>query len=86
MEALLHNFRGGKHTKYNNQMIALVDSIKSRNDATKLEGKKVSWKTSSGKIINGYISRPHGNKGALRIVFEKGMPGQSINTKINIEA
>ena len=86
MEALLHNFRGGKHTKYNNQMIAIVDSINTREKAIKLEGKKVSWKTSSGKVINGYVSRPHGNKGALRIVFEKGMPGQSINNKISIES
>ncbi len=67
-------------------MIAVVDSIKTREAAEKLTKKKASWKTPSGKIINGYVSRPHGNKGALRIVFERGMPGQAINNKITIEA
>jgi len=86
MEAQILNFRGGKHTKYNNHMIAVIKDIDSREKALKLLNKKVTWKSPSGKEIKGTINSAHGNKGALRLVFEKGMPGQSINTKVHIEA
>ena len=85
MEGQILNFRGGKHTKYNNHMIAIVNGIDSREKALKLLNKKVTWKSSSGKEIKGTVNSAHGNKGVLRLVFEKGMPGQSINTKVIIE-
>lgn len=85
MEGQILNFRGGKHTKYNNHMIVVVNGIDSRDKALKLLDKKVVWKSSAGKEINGTINSAHGNSGALRAVFEKGMPGQAINTKVHIE-
>lgn len=85
MEAQILNFRGGKHTKYNNHMIAVISGINTRDKALKLLNKKVIWKTPSGKEIKGTINSAHGNKGAVRLVFEKGMPGQAINTKVIIE-
>ena len=33
----------------------------------------------------GVIKTTHGNKGCLRVHFEKGMPGQSLGTKVRIE-
>ena len=35
--------------------------------------------------INGVIKAPHGNKGLVRAIFEKGLPGQAITTKVDIE-
>ena len=65
-----------------------VESLNSRDKAKELVGKKVSW-TSDGKnakVIEGIISSAHGNKGVLRAIFERGLPGQAIGTKVEIEA
>ena len=59
--------------------------MKSRKDAEKLVGKEVAWKSPAGKIIKGKISAPHGNKGVVRAIFEKGLPGQAITTKVEIK-
>ena len=53
--------------------------------AKALVGKEVVWKNPSGKNkieIKGKISALHGSKGCVRVIFEKGMPGQSIGTKV----
>ncbi len=84
MEALITNFRGGKHTKYNNHMIAIIDGVVSREKARDLMTKPVVWTSPAGKQIKGYVGNVHGNKGALRLIFEKGMPGQAIGTKVAI--
>jgi large subunit ribosomal protein L35Ae len=67
-------------------MIIMVDGTDNKEKAAKLVGKSVSW-TAPGKEkkeIKGKISAAHGNKGILRVLFEKGMPGQSIGAKVNI--
>ena len=84
MEGIISNFRSGRHTKSNNQMIVLADA-KSKADAAKFIGKKVIWTSPAGKTITGKITQPHGNKGALKVLFETGMPGQSIGQKVKIE-
>jgi large subunit ribosomal protein L35Ae len=84
MEAIISNFRRGIHTQTNNQMILLVEGI-DREKAKSLIGKKVSWKSPKGKEIRGEIKAIHGTKGAVRALFETGMPGQAIGTKISIE-
>ena len=85
MEGLISNFRQGMHTQKNNQMIILVKGISDKNKAEALVGKKVVWKSEAGKEIVGKISFAHGNKGAVRAIFERGMPGQAIGTKVKIE-
>ena len=40
-------------------------------------GKEVVWKSPSGKEIKGKVSDAHGNKGLVRAIFEKGLPGQA---------
>lgn len=82
MEGLILNFRGGKHTQKNNEMIVKVFEVDSKAKAEKLINKNVEWVTPSGKKIKGRITKAHGNKGAVRVKFEKGMPGQSISTKV----
>ena len=84
MEAIISNFRRGIHTQTNNQMILLVEGV-DREKAKSLIGKKVSWKSPKGKEIRGEIKATHGTKGAVRALFETGMPGQAIGTKISIE-
>ena len=87
MEGIIVNFRGSRRVKSDNQMIIEVPGIKSKDKAAPLVGKKISWKTPGkpGKMMNGVISATHGNSGALRAIFETGMPGQAIGQKIKIE-
>lgn len=57
---------------------------RSREEASKLVGKEVKWKSPAGKEIKGKISSPHGNKGLVRAIFEKGLPGQARNEEVDI--
>lgn len=66
-------------------MVVIVKDTNNREKASKLVGKKVSWKTPAGKEIKGIIKAAHGNKGAVRVLFEKGMPGQAVGEKVKIE-
>jgi len=66
-------------------MVLLVQGIENKEKAQALIDKKVAWKSPSGKEIKGKITNLHGNNGAVRAIFEKGMPGQSIGQKVNIQ-
>ncbi len=65
-------------------MIVLVQGTENREQAEKLVGKKVVYSTGKG-TITGEVRSPHGNSGALRVLFEKGMPGQAIGQQVRIE-
>ena len=84
MEGIIKNFRKSRHIQQPNHLIIYVDSSNTKEEATKLVGKKVSWKSPAGKEISGEIKASHGNKGAVRAIFEKGLPGQSIGQKVSI--
>jgi len=84
MKGVIVNFRTARHHQYDNQMIVRVDSLDSRDKASKLVGKKVVWMTPTKKEITGEVRSAHGNKGALRVLFEKGMPGQSVGQEVKI--
>jgi len=84
MEGAIKNFKRGRHTVTGNQMIVYISSVKSKEEAAKLVGKKVMWKSPAGKEISGEIRSAHGNNGAVRVLFSSGMPGQAIGTKVLI--
>lgn len=85
MEAVIVNFRGSRRVKKGNHMIIEIEGVNDKAKASELVGKKVIWKTSAGKALQGKVASPHGNSGALRVIFETGMPGQSIGSKVQIE-
>jgi large subunit ribosomal protein L35Ae len=85
MQGTIVHFRGSRRVKRSSQMVLQVPGVDSREKATKMVGKKVIWKSSAGKQLNGEITNTHGNSGALRVKFETGMPGQSIGQKVNVE-
>ena len=77
-------FRRGRHTIHERHF--LIDlGLQNRKDAEKLVGKSVEWKSPAGKIIKGKISGAHGKRGIVRAIFEKGLPGQSITTDVEIK-
>jgi len=84
MEGTIINFRRGRHTQVTNQMIITVKGVDKKEKAAELVGKAVSWKSPAGKELKGAVRAAHGNKGALRVLFETGMPGQAIGQKVNI--
>ncbi|MBW3020632.1 50S ribosomal protein L35ae [Candidatus Woesearchaeota archaeon] len=85
MEGTISNYRGGRHTQKDNQMVIVIEGVNTKEEAEKLSGKTVTWKSPAGKEIKGEVRGSHGNSGAVRAVFERGMPGQSLATKVSIQ-
>jgi large subunit ribosomal protein L35Ae len=83
MKGIVVQFRRGRHTIEEKHYLLDLGLTK-REDAKKMVGKIVEWKSISGKIIKGKISDAHGNKGLVRAIFESGLPGQAITTDVEI--
>jgi large subunit ribosomal protein L35Ae len=80
-------FRRGRHTVHERHFLIEIEGVSSKEDAGKYIGREVSW-TSPGKnskIIKGKISNVHGNKGVVRAVFDKGLPGQAVTTEVEVK-
>ena len=84
MEGIISSFRRGRKTQTTNHIIIVVKGYEKKDKANELVGKTVTWKSPAGKEIKGKVAAAHGNKGSIRAIFEKGMPGQSIGTKVSI--
>lgn len=78
-------FRRGRHTVKEKHFLLEVEGSKTKKDAEKFVGKEVSWKSPAGKIIKGKVSGAHGNKGVVRAIFEKGLPGQAVTTEVELK-
>jgi len=86
MKALVVQFRRGRKTIHERHFILDVGA-KNRQEAEKFVGKEAVW-TSPGKDkkkITGKISGAHGNKGLVRAIFERGLPGQAITTEVEVK-
>ncbi len=81
------SFRRSIKNQSENQMIIQVNGVDSKEKAAKLVGKTVSWHAPGKlkKVLKGKVSGVHGGKGAVRAIFETGMPGQSLATKVKLE-
>jgi large subunit ribosomal protein L35Ae len=78
-------FRRGRHTIHERHFLVELEGVSSRKDAEKFAGKEVEWKSPAGKVIKGKIAAPHGNKGVVRAIFEKGLPGQAVTTSVEVK-
>tara|TARA_Y100000310_G_scaffold265528_1_gene276602 strand:+ start:6044 stop:6304 length:261 start_codon:yes stop_codon:yes gene_type:complete len=78
-------FRRGRHTIHERHFLIEIQGVSNKTETEKFVGKAVEWKSPAGKIIKGKISSAHGNKGVVRAIFEKGLPGQAITTKVEIK-
>ena len=83
MKGKVVQFRRGRKTIHKRHFILDVGA-KSREEAAKFIGKKVIWTSPAGKKIIGEIRSPHGNKGLVRAIFEKGLPGQARNDEVEV--
>lgn len=84
MKAKVIQFRRGLKRIHERHFILDVFA-KSREEAEKSIGKEVIWTSPAGKKIQGKISSPHGNKGLVRAIFEKGLPGQARNEEVEVK-
>lgn len=85
MEGTIVNYRSSVHCQVQNQMVVVVQGVDSRKKAEELVGKKVIWASPAKKEISGEVRSAHGNRGALRVLFERGMPGQAVGQNVKIE-
>ena len=84
MKGIVVQFRRGRRNIHERHYL-LDFGFKDRRQAKEMAGKNVEWKSKSGKLIMGKVSDAHGNKGLVRAIFEKGLPGQSITTEIEVK-
>ena len=84
MDGVIKNFRRGRHTVNERQLVIEIEGVDSRKKAYSMVGSKVQWKTPSGKVFTGKVASAHGNGGAVRALFKKGLPGQCIGSKVAI--
>ena len=83
MKGKVVQFRRGLKRIHERHFILDVNA-KSKEEAGKFVGKEVIWASPAGKKIKGKISSAHGNKGLVRAIFEKGLPGQARNTEVEV--
>lgn len=83
MKGIVVQFRRGRHRIHEKHYLLDI-GLNTRDEANKMSGKIVEWKSPSGKIIRGKISSAHGNSGLVRAIFEKGLPGQAITNEVEI--
>lgn len=86
MKGKIIQFRLARH-HYKKRHFLLDVNVKNKEEAEKFVGKQVEWKSpgKKEKIIKGRITGSHGNKGLVRAIFEKGLPGQAINEEVEIK-
>jgi large subunit ribosomal protein L35Ae len=86
-KAVVVQFRRGRKTVKPKHFLLEVDGTDSKEKAEKFVGKSVSWKSTGKepKVITGKIASSHGNKGVLRAIFERGLPGQAIGSEVEIK-
>lgn len=84
MNGTIINFRRGMHRVSPNQMIIKPENTTNKEEAGQLVGKKVLYNTGK-KDMTGEVASAHGNSGAIRVIFETGMPGQAIGQKVKIQ-
>ena len=69
-----------------NHILLEVQGVDSRKKASAYVGAGVVWETPGKKEIHGKIASPHGNSGALRARFKKGLPGIALGKKAKIKS
>lgn len=84
MKGIVVQFRRGRHTIHEKHYLLDI-GMKNREEAKKMAGRVVEWKSPGGKVLKGKISDAHGNKGLVRAIFESGLPGQAITTEVEVK-
>lgn len=84
MKGIVVQFRRSRHRIHERHYLLDLGAT-SREEAKKLVGKEVHWKSSGDKVIKGKVSDAHGTKGLVRAIFERGLPGQAVTTEVEVK-
>ena len=84
MEGVIVNYRMGRHHQNPRHVVIKVEGYSNKEEAKKLVGKGVKWVSPAGKELNGKVANFHGNSGAVRAIFEIGLPGQAMGKKVEL--
>ncbi len=84
MKGVISSYRRSRHVTSSNQLIVAVEGVTTREEAAKLVGKKVTWNTGK-RALTGEVAAAHGKKGAVRVRFSTGMPGQCLGQAVTIQ-
>jgi large subunit ribosomal protein L35Ae len=82
VKAIVIQFRRGKRTVTPRHFLIEIEGSNSKEKAEKYVGKEVVWTSPAKLEIKGKVASTHGNKGVIRAIFEKGLPGQAIGTEV----
>ncbi|MBN1275461.1 50S ribosomal protein L35ae [Candidatus Woesearchaeota archaeon] len=82
MEGVIVHYRQNRHTTDGNHVIVRPEGCDSREQAEQLVGKTVKWHTGKRDLV-GNVASAHGNSGAVRVLFDKGVPGQALGQKVS---
>lgn len=85
MNARIIQHRRGRYRTKPRHFLIEVEGVTKKSEAEKLIGKEVIWKSPAEKAIKGKIAAAHGNKGVVRAIFEKNLPGQAVATAVEIK-
>jgi large subunit ribosomal protein L35Ae len=79
------NYRVGPRTQRSKECIIRFENVDSVSEASKLIGKKVTWKDAqmSSEIV-GKIIALHGKNGLVRARFRRGVPGHALGTDVRL--
>jgi ribosomal protein L35AE/L33A len=77
------NYRTGPKSQTSRECLIEFTGIDSVGLASKLVGKKVTWKNDT-KTMSGKIMGAHGKNGMVRARFVHGVPGQAIGTIVKL--
>ncbi len=77
MEARITGFKRGRGISYAHHPIIEC----TEGTPHELIGKKIFWKTRTGKTITGKVLKPHGKTGLLT-KFDKGLPGDAVGDPV----
>ena len=77
------NYRTGIKTQKPKECLIHFAHITSSSLAGQLIQRKVVWNHGTSNLV-GKISGVHGNKGTVKVKFQKGVPGQAIGTTVEL--
>ncbi|WP_054840595.1 50S ribosomal protein L35ae [Thermococcus sp. JCM 11816] len=73
-----------EHRDPNRVILKPLDVNDRGGSAARLIGRKVVWRTPTGRKLIGKIVRTHGTRGEVKAVFKPGLPGQALGDYVEI--
>jgi large subunit ribosomal protein L35Ae len=84
VKAVVLTYAGSHEHQDNHRMILKPIGIEDRESASSLIGRRVVWRTTTGKSIVGKVIKTHGNRGEVKAYFNPGLPGQALGDVVEI--